>query len=111
MGKLLYISEDGENLTGSSQGSDVSEQGEVTIDGQKLYNLVMHDGYGNHQLVLFIIGLFSLVVQFGWHGYRLDRSPFKSVAADLRNVPCFVDATVANIFHTFKGTFMYFSID
>lgn len=52
----LYISEDGENLTGSSRGLDVSEQGEVTIDGQKLYNLVRHEGYGNHQLVIDAVG-------------------------------------------------------
>lgn len=52
----LYISENGENLTGSSRGLDVSERGEVAIDGQRLYNLVTHDGYGNHQLVIDAIG-------------------------------------------------------
>jgi thiol-disulfide isomerase/thioredoxin len=52
----LYISEDSENLTGSSRGSDVSEQGEVVIDGQKLYNIATHDGYGNHQIVIDAVG-------------------------------------------------------
>ena len=52
----LYISEDGSNLTGSSRGLDVSEQGAVSIDGQKLYNLVMHEQYGKHQLVIDVTG-------------------------------------------------------
>ncbi|MEW6605271.1 MAG: thiol-disulfide isomerase, partial [Thermoproteota archaeon] len=52
----LYISEDGENLAGSSRGVDVSERGEVAIDGQRLYNLVTHEGYGNHQLVIDAVG-------------------------------------------------------
>ena len=52
----LYISEDGENLTGSSRGSDVSERGEVAIDGQKLYNIAMHEGYGNRQITIDAVG-------------------------------------------------------
>jgi thiol-disulfide isomerase/thioredoxin len=52
----LYISEDGSNLTGSSRGLDVSEQSAASIDGQKLYNLVMHEEYGKHQLVIDVSG-------------------------------------------------------
>jgi len=52
----LYISEDGSNLTGSSRGFDVSEQSTASIDGQKLYNLVMHEEYGRHQLVIDVAG-------------------------------------------------------
>ena len=52
----LYISEDGLNLTTGSRGSDVSDKGEVLIDGQKLYNIATHDGYGNHQIVIDVIG-------------------------------------------------------
>jgi hypothetical protein len=52
----LYISEDGSNLTGSSRGLDVSEQGAVAIDGQKLYNLAMHEGYGDRQIVIDVVG-------------------------------------------------------
>ncbi|HEX7033307.1 MAG TPA: thioredoxin family protein [Nitrososphaera sp.] len=52
----LYISEDGENLTAGSRGTDVSEGAEVAIDGQRLYNLVTHDGYGNHRLVIDVVG-------------------------------------------------------
>jgi len=52
----LYISEDRSNLTGSSRGLDVSEKGAVSIDGQKLYNLVMHEQYGKHQLVIDVTG-------------------------------------------------------
>jgi thiol-disulfide isomerase/thioredoxin len=52
----LYISEDGSNLTGNSRGLDVSEQNAASIDGQKLYNLVMHEEYGKHQLVIDVAG-------------------------------------------------------
>jgi thiol-disulfide isomerase/thioredoxin len=48
----LHISEDGSDLTGSMRGQDVSEEGTVAIDGQKLYNLAMHDEYGKHQIVI-----------------------------------------------------------
>jgi thiol-disulfide isomerase/thioredoxin len=55
---VLHISEDGSNLTGSSSsgGADVSEDGAVTIDGQKLYNLAMHEDYGKHQIVIDVKG-------------------------------------------------------
>jgi thiol-disulfide isomerase/thioredoxin len=52
----LYISEDGSDLTGSSRGLDVSEDGKVAIDGQKLYNLAMHEEYGKHQIVIDVSG-------------------------------------------------------
>jgi thiol-disulfide isomerase/thioredoxin len=52
----LYISEDGSSLTGSSRGLDVSQQGGLTVDGQKLYNLIMHEGYGSHQIVIEVLG-------------------------------------------------------
>ena len=52
----LYVSEDGSNLTGSSRGLDVSEQGAVAINGEKLYNLAMHERYGDHQIVIDVVG-------------------------------------------------------
>jgi len=52
----LQISEDGVDLTGSSRGSDVSEQGSVAIDGQKLYNLAMHEDYGSREIVIDVAG-------------------------------------------------------
>jgi thiol-disulfide isomerase/thioredoxin len=52
----LQISEDGSDLTGSSRGQDVSEDGAVAVDGQKLYNLAMHEEYGRHQIVIDISG-------------------------------------------------------
>jgi thiol-disulfide isomerase/thioredoxin len=52
----LQISEDGSGLTGRSRGSDVSEQGAVAIDGQKLYNLATHEDYGSHQIVIDVTG-------------------------------------------------------
>jgi thiol-disulfide isomerase/thioredoxin len=52
----LQISEDGSGLTGSSRGQDVSEDGAVVVDGQKLYNLAMHEEYGRHQIVIDVSG-------------------------------------------------------
>jgi thiol-disulfide isomerase/thioredoxin len=52
----LHISEDGSELTEGSRGSDVSEDGTVVIDGQKLYNLAMHEDYGKHQIVIDVKG-------------------------------------------------------
>jgi len=50
----LQISEDGSGMT--EKGSDVSDQGQVTIDGQRLYNLSFHEGYGEHTLVIDVSG-------------------------------------------------------
>ena len=52
----LYISEDGLSISASSRGSDVSDKGEVLVDGQKLYNIATHEGYGNHQIVIDVNG-------------------------------------------------------
>jgi thiol-disulfide isomerase/thioredoxin len=46
----LYVSEDEQAL--SAKGADVEKDGSVTIDGQRLYNLVSHNNYGRHQLVI-----------------------------------------------------------
>lgn len=48
----LHISEDGSQLTGDSRGADVSETGQVNVDGQRLYNLAMHEDYGTHRIVI-----------------------------------------------------------
>jgi len=50
----LHITEDGSDL--SATGSDVSQDGAVAIDGQKLYNLANHDDYGRHQIVIDVSG-------------------------------------------------------
>jgi thiol-disulfide isomerase/thioredoxin len=52
----LRISEDGSDLIGSSRGQDVAEDGAVAVDGQKLYNLAMHEEYGRHQIVIDVSG-------------------------------------------------------
>lgn len=52
----LQISEDGSDLSGSSRGLDVSKENMVAIDGQKLYNLAMHEEYGRHQIVIDVAG-------------------------------------------------------
>jgi len=52
----LHISEDGQQLTGDSRGTDVSDTGRVDVDGQRLYNLAMHEDYGAHKIVINAIG-------------------------------------------------------
>jgi thiol-disulfide isomerase/thioredoxin len=50
------IYEDGEPLIDGSRGEYLSEEGKFTIDGQRLYNLSMHDGYDNHSLIIDVKG-------------------------------------------------------
>src|ERR671910_489727 len=52
----VSVSEDGSTLLGKYRGADLSEEGEFTIDGQRLYNLSMHDDYGAHSIVIDIKG-------------------------------------------------------
>jgi thiol-disulfide isomerase/thioredoxin len=49
------ISEDGSRL-GKYRGADLSEEGKFAIDGQRLYNLSIHDDYGVHSIVIDIQG-------------------------------------------------------
>jgi thiol-disulfide isomerase/thioredoxin len=49
----LHVTEDGKEL--AAPGSDV-DNGQVTVDGQKLYNLSMHERYGEHRLVIDVEG-------------------------------------------------------
>ena len=55
-GEEISVSEDGILLTGTSRGQDVSEGGKLLVDGPRLYTLSMHDGYGNHSLILDVKG-------------------------------------------------------
>jgi thiol-disulfide isomerase/thioredoxin len=56
-GEELSISEDGVALTNKSgRGTEVSEQGKLVVDGQRLYNLVMHEGYDWHSLIIDVKG-------------------------------------------------------
>ena len=53
----LSISEDGVALTNKSgRGIDLSGQGKLVVDGQRLYNLVMHEGYDWHSLIIDVKG-------------------------------------------------------
>ena len=53
----LHILEDNSPLDDSSSGTDIfSEDGTVKIDGQRLYNIVEHEEYGNHQIAIEIAG-------------------------------------------------------
>lgn len=52
----VQVSEDGTSITAKSRGTDVSEQNQLVINGQKLYNVIMHEQYGEHRLVLDIKG-------------------------------------------------------
>jgi thiol-disulfide isomerase/thioredoxin len=55
------VSEDGiesvsADSTNSTRGSDLDSEGELSIDGQRLYNIATHPKYGNHYIVLDVKG-------------------------------------------------------
>jgi thiol-disulfide isomerase/thioredoxin len=55
------VSEDGiesvsADSTNSTRGSDLDSKGELSIDGQRLYNIASHPDYGNHYIVLDVMG-------------------------------------------------------
>jgi thiol-disulfide isomerase/thioredoxin len=52
----VTISEDGSTLVGKYRGVDLSEEGRFAIDGQRLYNLSLHDDYGAHSIVIDVKG-------------------------------------------------------
>jgi len=52
----VTVSEDGSTLVGEYRGADLSEEGKFALDGQRLYNLSMHDDYGAHSIVIDIKG-------------------------------------------------------
>ena len=52
----LNILEDDSPLGVSLSGRDISEDGTVKIDGQRLYNVVEHEGYGHHQIAIEVAG-------------------------------------------------------
>ncbi len=52
----ISVSEDGSALTEESLGTDLSENGSTTIDGQRLYNVITHSRYGDHHLVIDTVG-------------------------------------------------------
>ena len=52
----VSVSEDGSTLVSKYRGADLSEEGKFAIDGQRLYNLSMHDNYGAHSIVIDIKG-------------------------------------------------------
>ena len=57
-GKMHILEEDNNNLhpDDSSRGTDVSQDSTVKINGQRLYNVVMHEEYGNHQIAIDVVG-------------------------------------------------------
>jgi thiol-disulfide isomerase/thioredoxin len=52
----LRILVDNSHPDDSSMGTDVSEDSTVKIDGQRLYNVVMHEEYGDHQIAIDVVG-------------------------------------------------------
>jgi thiol-disulfide isomerase/thioredoxin len=55
-GGELHILEDNSKLDERSSGTDISEDGTVKIDGQRLYNIVGHEQYGNHDIAIEVVG-------------------------------------------------------
>ncbi|HEV8386561.1 MAG TPA: thioredoxin family protein [Nitrososphaera sp.] len=52
----LKIVENDVQLTGDGRGSDVSDNGSVVVDGQRLYNIAKHDDYGTRTIEITAIG-------------------------------------------------------
>jgi thiol-disulfide isomerase/thioredoxin len=52
----LHILEDNSKLDERSSGTDISEDDTVKIDGQRLYNIVGHEQYGNHDIAIEVVG-------------------------------------------------------
>src|SRR5919202_5716937 len=44
------------NMSNKSLGQDLSQNGSFTIDGQRLYNLAMHDDYNAHFIIIDVKG-------------------------------------------------------
>lgn len=64
-GKLRILEDNNSRLVDeSSRGTDVSENNTVNIDGQRLYNVVMHKEYGNHQMMIDVAGKGSQIYTF-----------------------------------------------
>jgi thiol-disulfide isomerase/thioredoxin len=55
-GGELHILEDNSKLDERSSGTDISEDGTVKIDGQRLYNIAGHEQYGNHDIAIEVVG-------------------------------------------------------
>jgi thiol-disulfide isomerase/thioredoxin len=55
-GGELHILEDNSKLDERSSGTDISEDDTVKIDGQRLYNIVGHEQYGNHDIAIEVVG-------------------------------------------------------
>jgi thiol-disulfide isomerase/thioredoxin len=52
----LHVVEDRVQLTGEGRGTDVSEKGSVSVDGQRLYNIASHEYYGTRTIEITAIG-------------------------------------------------------
>jgi thiol-disulfide isomerase/thioredoxin len=52
----LHIVEDKVQLTGEGRGTDVSDKGSISVDGQRLYNIASHDYYGTRTIEITAIG-------------------------------------------------------
>jgi Thioredoxin like C-terminal domain len=55
-GKLRILEDNNLHPDDVSRGTDVSEDSTVIINGQRLYNVVTHDEYGNHQIAIDVVG-------------------------------------------------------
>ena len=50
----VHVSVDGKSP--NAKGADVGEDGSFTVDGQRLYNVASHRAYGDHLLVMDVVG-------------------------------------------------------
>jgi thiol-disulfide isomerase/thioredoxin len=55
-GNLRILEDNSHPDDDRSRGTDVSEDNTVKIDGQRLYNVMMHEEYGDHQIAIDVVG-------------------------------------------------------
>jgi len=56
-GQQGIVIEDGSTqILNNSLGKDLTPNGKFMLDGQRLYNLALHNNYGSHSLIINVSG-------------------------------------------------------
>jgi thiol-disulfide isomerase/thioredoxin len=56
-GQKGIVTEDGATkISNNSLGKDLTQDGKFVLDGQRLYNLVLHNNYGSHSIIINVSG-------------------------------------------------------
>ena len=56
-GQQGIVAEDGATkILNNSLGKDLTADGKFVLDGQRLYNLALHNNYGSHSIIINVTG-------------------------------------------------------